>query len=123
MLSFTKIRTYGDVYRYIEQSPQRLAEKCAGLRSLIIELDFYVLLDEDFTGLRTEEELEKEIMLAPLFKLQNLKYLKFEVLVSEYRKHEVGGLGGLEELVRKGFEEVGRSGVVGVEYEVQVLES
>jgi hypothetical protein len=126
MLCFTKIHTYGDVYRFVEQSPQRLAEKCAGLRSLVIELDYYVLLDDEFQGLRTEEELGKEIMLKPLFKLQNLRYLKIEVLVSEWRKHEMGGtdgLGSLKELVRRGFEEVEKSGVVSVQFEVTVVEN
>ena len=92
------------------------------MRSLILELEYYVLFDDEFRRLRTAEELEKEVMLKPSFGLQSLRELKFRVLVTEYRKNEVGGLESLREVVRRGFGEVGRSEAVRVEYEVSVLE-
>jgi hypothetical protein len=126
MLAFTKINTFGDVYRYIEQSPKRLADKCPGLRSLVIDIDYYVLLDDNFKSLRPKEELEKELIFKPLFQLQSLRHLTVRVLVSEWRKQEIaqtGGLGSLKELVKSGFKEVGKSAIVRVEYKVTVVEN
>jgi hypothetical protein len=126
MLAFTKINISGDVYRYIEQSPKRLADRCPRLRSLVIDVDYYVLLDDDFESLRTKEELEKELIFKPLFQLQSLRHLTIRVLVSEWRKQEIaqtGGMGGLKELVKSGFDEAGKSAVVRVEYEVTVVEN
>jgi hypothetical protein len=126
MLAFTKINTFGDVYRYIEQSPKRLADKCPKLRSLVIDVDYYVLLDDDFKSPRTKEELEKELIFKPLFQLQSLRHLTVRVLVSEWRKQEISqtnGLGSLKDLVESGFEEAGKSKVVRIEHEVTVVEN